>query len=42
MTATAFEVISPVDETVAAAAGFAGQAEVDARVARAWTAGTCR
>jgi hypothetical protein len=39
MTATAFDVISRVDETVAATAGFAGQAEVDARVARAWDSG---
>jgi acyl-CoA reductase-like NAD-dependent aldehyde dehydrogenase len=39
MNLTAFDVISPVDETIAATVQLAGQAEVDARVGRAWDSG---
>ncbi|MGH3298001.1 MAG: aldehyde dehydrogenase family protein [Trebonia sp.] len=35
MSVTAFDVISPVDETIVASVGFADQAELDARVDRA-------
>ena len=35
MTTTAFDVISPVDETIVETVRFAGRAEMDARVERA-------